>query len=587
MFSFSTLFLLAILSDSVNVAAWENTAIPVCTAPEDQTTARSAPTSDGGIIVAWGDNRNLNYDIYAQKFDSYGNPQWTIDGVAVYDAPGPQYTVFPCSDGAGGGIFVIMDYSTGEPDIYAQRIDSSGSRVWGPNGVPVCTEEGSQGNYDICSDGAGGVIVAWQDERTGSNEYDIYAQKINQNGVALWGANGTLVCNATERQLYPKVVSDLSGGVHITWSDRRLGSSDDDRDIYAQRLNSTGIPQWANNGVGICTASMEQNFPFITGDIFGSAIIAWMDARTDPLFDIYAQKIDKTGAILWATPNGVAICTANDTQSSWQICSDNRDGAIIVWTDKRDGVQRDIYAQRVNLIGTTIWEPNGTAICTAAYNQGPAQLISDGDFGAIIAWKDFRSNSYYQIYAQRINENGTGLWGINGMAVDPVPNKDQLIHDLVLAGTGAAIITWEDNRNSDDLNIWAHYFLDTGVPTCISPSSASHEQGSTASISWSLWDNAGGGYYQILKNGSTHLDWDEWDVWEALNVPIDTDVVGDWLYGIVYNDTNGNFGVPDYVLITITKGPSPNIGAYNLIMVVSTGAVVVIVFSVKKKNKKK
>ena len=581
----SFIFILTTSSDSIIVTAWENTAIPVCTAPEDQTIALSTPTSDGGVIIAWGDNRNLDYDIYAQKFDMYGNPQWTIDGVAVYDVPGSQYVVMPCSDGAGGGIFVILDYNPGDPDIYAQRIDSSGNRVWDPDGVPICTEEGSQGNFDICSDGSGGVIIAWQDERTGTNEFDIYAQKINQNGVTLWGANGILVCNATERQLYPKVVSDLSGGVHITWSDRRLGSSNEDRDIYAQRLNSTGVPQWTYNGVGICTASMEQNFPFITGDISGNAIIAWMDKRIDSSYDIYAQKIDKSGTTLWDS-DGVAICTANGFQSGWKMCSDNSDGAIIVWEDNRDGLQYDIYAQRVNVAGSTRWNPNGTIVCSAAFNQNSGNIIADGDAGAIVAWQDYRNNASWQIYSQRINENGTGLWGINGMVVDPIPNEDQLIPSLVLAETGAAIITWEDRRNSANLNIWAHFFLDTRFPTCTSPSDASYACGSTAFIPWSLWDNAGGGDYQISKNGTPFKDWTKWDPWEALNVPIDTSSAGDWLYAIAYNDTNRNFGIPDYVLITISSCPSPDIGAYSLIMVVSAGAVIITVYSVKRRKKR-
>lgn len=105
---------------------------------------------------------------------------------------------------------------------------------------------------------------------------------------------------------------------------------------------------------------------------------------------------------LW-TPNGMAICTAEDNQNFPQICSDGAGGAIITWVDDRSS-ELDIYTQRVNSIGDVQWALNGTAICTADNDQEDPQICSDGTGGAIITWEDRRSGADYDIYAQRIKD---------------------------------------------------------------------------------------------------------------------------------------------------------------------------------------
>lgn len=588
----SFFLLTSISNNSINVNGWEPTATPVCTADEDQTWNHIAPTSDGGVVIAWADYRDLDWDVYAQKFDSYGNPQWTLDGVQVSTISGLQTYCRPISDGAGGAIIVFRDYSTGSVDLYAQRIDSSGNRLWGVDGVVVCNADDDQASYDLCSDGVGGLIVAFDDERKAVGQYDIYAQRLNQNGVALWGANGTIVCNATGQQRYPEIVTDLSGGAHISWTDGRAGSLDSDRDIYVQRLNSTGVPQWADNGINICNLPNEQGYTQMIGDIFGDAIIAWVDARVDPSYDIYIQKVSKSGTIMWDT-NGVAVCTENSYQSQFSICSDNADGAIVAWRDRRDG-GLDVYAQRLNVIGTPLWTPNGTAVCTAEGNQYSVQMVADGNFGAIIIWSDERSPSEVAIYTQRIQSDSSVLWGANGTIIDPFPNEDKLWPNLAYINTGAAVITWEDTRNSGNLDIWAQYYLDSTIPICTSPSDDTYQQGSTANITWTLGDNAGGGYYKVEKGvfesiqKTVIVPWTEWDIWDNVDAPIDTSVPGVWTYRITYNDSYGNGGISDLVVITIIERPPPDLGPLIIIVsVAGVGIAAVVVFIMIRRRKPK
>ena len=107
----------------------------------------------------------------------------------------------------------------------------------------------------------------------------------------------------------------------------------------------------ANNGIGICTANWIQEEVMACSDGSGGAIIVWKDER-DYNVDIYAQRINISGVIQWQT-DGIPVCTATGSQTSPKITGLNTDGVIIIWTDTRNGFSNDdIYGQYVTSEGT-------------------------------------------------------------------------------------------------------------------------------------------------------------------------------------------------------------------------------------------
>jgi hypothetical protein len=109
----------------------------------------------------------------------------------------------------------------------------------------------------------------------------------------------------------------------------------------------------------------------------------------------------------WSTDPAInnAISAATSDQDSPTIVNDGSGGEIISWRDDRSGINSDIYAQRINASGAVQWTTNGVAICTATGDQAYPSILSDGTGGAIITWDDHRSGTNYDIYAQRIYEN--------------------------------------------------------------------------------------------------------------------------------------------------------------------------------------
>jgi hypothetical protein len=364
--------------------------------------------------------------------------RWTTDGAPICAADGTQQYPTIVSDGAGGAIITWHDARVGATfDIYAQRVSAAGKALWTADGVAICTAAGDQSYPTIAADGMGGAIITWSDDRNGTGSNDIYAQRVNAAGAVQWTANGVAVCTADSAQLIPTLIADDWGWSIITWTDGRGGNWD----IYTQLLNESGVPQWAANGVAVCTAAGDQTYSTVVPDGAYGAIIAWDDTRGGDS-DIYARRVSAVGLPLW-TANGVPICTAANAQQYSAIASGGAGSAIITWTDGRSG-NNDIFVQRVDTSGAVQWAINGVAVCTAAADQMVPVAAADGAGGAVIAWYDFRSGNW-DIYAQRMNATGSAQWTLNGAAVCATAGN-QAIPAIAGDGAGGAVITWQDGR---------------------------------------------------------------------------------------------------------------------------------------------
>ncbi|MBN1504399.1 MAG: hypothetical protein JW952_04975, partial [Candidatus Eisenbacteria bacterium] len=357
---------------------------------------------------------------------------WQADGTAVCAAAGTQDYPIPVLDGAGGTVITWQDTRAGSSDIYAQRLNASGDAQWASGGVAVCDTVNAQVDPRAVSWGVGGAVIVWQDYRNGTH-YDIYAQRIDGSGNAKWGKNGVAVCAAAGAQQRPRLISDGMGGVVIVWEDYRSGVG---YDVYAQRVDSYGNMEWTPDGVPICTVAGDARYPELTVDATYGALIVWQDCRGATSQDVYAQRVDGSGNVVWAV-DGVAVCTLDYTQVLPQVTTDGAGGAIITWQDYRNTVNNDIYAQRLSGSGVAQWTANGVPISTAASHQAECRICADGAGGAVIAWQDRRTGGVYDIYAQRVDASGTPLWTADGAPVCQAANTQRFCQ-LTPDGAGGA-----------------------------------------------------------------------------------------------------------------------------------------------------
>ena len=484
-------------------AEWVENGRPVCTESGDQIYQDAVRLENGLVVMVWEDSRYLGVSIFAQCVDPFGNTLWAVDGVLVCtdtlsSKAGPKVV----TDGVGGVIVAWSDGRSDTGDIYAQRLDGDGNMLWATGGVPVCTAIDVQVAQVLVSDGYSGAIIAWLDARYGLADTDIYAQRVDEAGAVQWTANGIFVCVETGRQEIPSIVTNGDHGAIVTWQDNRGVTG---FDIYAQKVGNNGVLHWPVTGALVSGATLDQSAPKMVPDGYGGAIIAWQDSRSAADYDIYAQRMGNSGTALWTT-NGEAICAVSGTQYIDDIVTDGNGGAIVIWSDARTG-DFDVYVQRVNRNGLEQWDAGGTLAIGGTGEQLASGAVSDGSEGVIIASYG-NQNGDSDIYVQRVGQLGGVYFVPSGTPVCDFPGE-QSVCVLVEDGMGGAVVVWQDYRNTVQADLYTQRIGSVGYwgypcPFIFEGVDVPNDQGGRLMLTWEAsrldrLDEAGIEYYSIWR----------------------------------------------------------------------------------------
>lgn len=385
--------------DSDGNFLWGEDGILINESAEVQCLSNIIPAGPGEAIICWLDDDRREHPV-AQKIDYNGTLLWDSAGVDLCNDFSDYWHPRLIPDGDGGAIVTVLD--AGNKDIIMQRVDSDGALLWDSMGLylGMSTVDNEEGDPSLASDCARGAIVVWADHRSqGILPYDIYAQRVTSSGIKMWDPAGVAVCDAPGNQKYPVIITGGDGCAFFTWEDMRSGGFG----LYAQRLDEDGNALWQSNGIAVCTYQSRKREPVIISDGAGGVIIAWHDNRVPPDYeqDVYAQRIDGAGNLVW-NEEGVPICNAAEYQEGISICSDGDNGAIVCWVDKRDQ-KSHVYAQRVDNIGKVKWQTDGIPICSFVDNCRAPYVCSDGNTGAFMYWYDWPY--YATCYVQKIDSH--------------------------------------------------------------------------------------------------------------------------------------------------------------------------------------
>ncbi len=121
------------------------------------------------------------------------------------------------------------------------------------------------------SDGFGGAIITWEDERSGAEAADVYAQLVDASGAVRWAANGVPITTAANEQRRPRLIPDGVGGAIVTWMDER--NYPPATDIYAQRVDRYGY-------LGFASAAITEVVDH-PNDQGGVAVVSWTPSYLD------------------------------------------------------------------------------------------------------------------------------------------------------------------------------------------------------------------------------------------------------------------------------------------------------------------
>lgn len=304
--------------------------------------------SDGasGAFVAWNAyGVAFNGDVFAQLVLSDGSLPWGANGLGVTASQLEyEYSCDIAADGSGG-LLVTWVKSATWPELVAQHFDANGARLWSNNGALVCNEMGDRYSPRITSTTAGGAIIVWDEESTPTTE--IYAQRLDGTGTRQWALPGesisTLGVYATENSA--SLISDGSNGAFVIWSDNRNDVAA--TDLFAVHLLGTGATGSQNPLTAPNSRAVDAG---IVSDGAGGSFVTWRlhDTIGGPILDlVYVQWLDAAAANL-LTNGGVLLYDVSSSQMTPDAVLASPGRFVVMWEDYRDQpFLTDCYARLV------------------------------------------------------------------------------------------------------------------------------------------------------------------------------------------------------------------------------------------------
>lgn len=306
---------------------------------------------NGGIIAAWGWDHNQlggGDNIYCQRIDNNGNKVWGVNPITISSTTKDLRNI--TSDNNSG---IILHYYNGGK-MHVQHVDSAGNLLWG-NGINLFTQQ----NYVeqvICYDGNGGIFVPFDTIQPGGLNWDIYFHHVDSSGTILSPIGGYPIAATNKKESHYNMIPDNLGGIYVAYSSC-IDSACTLSTIIAKHINSSGTTIWADTA---CTYfSSWKEYVKASPDGMGGVIFCWIDYRYNNEPVLYSQHYNMNGNKLWfdwgypvtAVPN----LNIDDPILHYDMVNGNTGTCVVTWEDSRTGTinTENIYMAKIDGLVTT------------------------------------------------------------------------------------------------------------------------------------------------------------------------------------------------------------------------------------------
>lgn len=246
------------------------------------------PDNKGGRFIFWLENQNNKTQLHAQYVDSTGSKKWGSKPLTISNATN---NVISYSVGKlGNSIYAAITYQGTNKIVYQNLISDKGKFLWGNEGKLLTYQKGSQTNPQFVFIDSS-VVVSWTSEFEKSK--DVFIQRFDAKGNRLWGNKGKRIINIKGNQFGQRIVYNQKGGIIIAWIDKRDNNTP--ANLFLQKINTKGIFQWDSLGVMIASSKQtEKSYLNLVPDGEGGAVAVFR-GTFEKKNGIYGQKIFSTG----------------------------------------------------------------------------------------------------------------------------------------------------------------------------------------------------------------------------------------------------------------------------------------------------
>ncbi len=274
------------------------------------------PDNKGGRFIFWLENLNNKTLLRAQYVDSTGSKRWGNKPIIVSKE---NNNVINYSVGKlGNSIYAAITYQGINKIVYQNLITDKGKFLWGNEGKLLTYQKGSQTNPQFAFIDSS-VVVSWTNEF--EKRKDVFIQRFDVKGNRLWGNNGKRIVSIKGNQFGQRIVYNQKGGIIIAWIDKRDNNAP--ANLFIQKINTKGKFQWDSSGVMIASSKQtEKSYLNLVPDGEGGAV-AVFKGNLDKKNEIYGQKIFSTGTYA-SQMLGFNTDVKNDSvKISWYAANEN------------------------------------------------------------------------------------------------------------------------------------------------------------------------------------------------------------------------------------------------------------------------
>lgn len=246
------------------------------------------PDNRGGKYIFWLETQKNKTLLRTQYVDSTGSRKWGPKPLTISKENNSviSYTVGKL----GNSVYTAYTYQGQNKVIYQNLISVSGNLLWGDDGILLTYQKGSQTNPQFAFIDST-VVVSWTNEFDKTK--DVFIQRFDLNGKRLWGNNGKRIINIKGNQFGQRIVHNQKGSIILAWIDKKPNSSAGN--LYIQKVDSKGKLLWDSLGVTISSSKeIEKSYLNLIADGEGGAI-AVFKGTANKKNEIYGQKIFSTG----------------------------------------------------------------------------------------------------------------------------------------------------------------------------------------------------------------------------------------------------------------------------------------------------
>ncbi|MEO8446474.1 MAG: T9SS type A sorting domain-containing protein [bacterium] len=178
-------------------------------------------------------------------------------------------------------------------------------------------------------------------------------------------------------------------------------------------------------------------------------IICWFTGKNNG--SIYAQKMNLLNSVIWEY-NG-AVLDSNlglgfaENSDYPLIFSDKEGGAVIIYRKKFSNGE-DIFLKKINADGVSTQQPLHLSAGYAGYNFSPTAAMTPFN-DIIITWENFEGGNF-DIHAQKVDRYGNKVWNHGKEVVVCNASGDQRKPTIVCDPSNSYFITWLDTRENTE-----------------------------------------------------------------------------------------------------------------------------------------